>query len=64
MALQTIAAPTSTNAYYSTYVRTRSARHDPMSIVASVKVYDGIVLGAESMTQIYANVPERGAATS
>ena len=31
-----------------------------MSIVASVKVYDGIVLGAESMTQIYANVPERG----
>ena len=31
-----------------------------MSIVASVKVYDGIVLGAESMTQIYADVPERG----
>ena len=31
-----------------------------MSIVASVKVYDGIVLGAESMTQIYANIPEHG----
>ena len=26
----TIAAPTSTNACYSTYVRTRSARHDPL----------------------------------
>ena len=31
-----------------------------MSIVASVKVYDGIVLGAESMTQIYASTPEHG----
>ena len=31
-----------------------------MSIVASVKVYDGIVLGAESMTQIYAKIPEHG----
>ena len=31
-----------------------------MSIVASVKVYDGIVLGAESMTQIYANIPDHG----
>lgn len=31
-----------------------------MSIVASVKVYDGIVLGAESMTQIYATVPGQG----
>jgi hypothetical protein len=28
-----------------------------MSIVASVKVYDGIVIGAESMTQLFANVP-------
>lgn len=28
-----------------------------MSIVASVKVYDGIVIGAESMTQLLANVP-------
>lgn len=28
-----------------------------MSIVASVKVYDGIVVGAESMTQLLANVP-------
>lgn len=27
-----------------------------MSIVASVKVYDGVVLGAESMTQLMANV--------
>jgi hypothetical protein len=26
-----------------------------MSIVASVKVYDGIVIGAESMTQVFAN---------
>ena len=28
-----------------------------MSIVAAVKVYDGIVIGAESMTQLLANVP-------
>lgn len=28
-----------------------------MSIVASVKVYDGIVIGAESMTQLMATVP-------
>lgn len=28
-----------------------------MSIVACVKVYDGIVIGAESMTQLLANVP-------
>lgn len=28
-----------------------------MSVVASVKVYDGIVIGAESMTQLLANVP-------
>ena len=28
-----------------------------MSIVASVKVYDGVVIGAESMTQVLANVP-------
>jgi hypothetical protein len=28
-----------------------------MSVVATVKVYDGIVLGAESMTQLIANVP-------
>jgi hypothetical protein len=27
-----------------------------MSIVATVKVYDGIVLGAESMTQLFANI--------
>ncbi|MGA8089519.1 MAG: hypothetical protein WCA10_19775 [Terracidiphilus sp.] len=27
-----------------------------MSVVASVKVYDGVVLGAESMTQLYMNV--------
>lgn len=28
-----------------------------MSIVASVKVYDGIVIGAESMTQLFATIP-------
>jgi hypothetical protein len=28
-----------------------------VSVVASVKVYDGIVIGAESMTQLMANVP-------
>src|SRR5437016_2964965 len=27
-----------------------------MSVVATVKVYDGIVLGAESMTQLMANI--------
>lgn len=32
-----------------------------MSIVASVKVYDGIVIGAESMTQLLANVQTPGA---
>lgn len=32
-----------------------------MSIVASVKVYDGIVIGAESMTQLLANIQAPGA---
>jgi hypothetical protein len=32
-----------------------------MSIVACVKVYDGIVIGAESMTQLLANFPVPGA---
>src|SRR5271167_4774664 len=31
-----------------------------MSLVATVKVYDGIVLGAESMTQLTTNVPGQG----
>jgi len=38
------------------YISDSPQGRTPMSIVASVKVYDGIVIGAESMTQLFANV--------